>query len=89
MRNKDLTPRQAAPTVKPKFCQHLRADNDTNGNPRRLYVVYDERGNVLQVIDEGYRGLPKELHDIDHLPDVEISGKTYREWLREFNSTED
>ena len=86
MRNKDIQPRTASPVKPiPKFCQHLRAPNDTNGNPRRCYVVYDDNGGVLDVIDEGYSGLPKALRNIAHLPDIEVEAKTYREWVKEFN----
>jgi hypothetical protein len=36
---------------------HLDAGNDTNGNPRRLYVaLHAPTGNVLSVEDEGYEG---------------------------------
>jgi hypothetical protein len=35
---------------------HLRADNDPNGNPQRLYVINDMKGAVIDVIDEGYYG---------------------------------
>ncbi len=72
----------------PKFCQHLRAPNDPNGNPQRLYVVYDDAGDVLEVIDEGYRGLPKALRDIKHLPDVQIPRSEYHEWKRAFRAEE-
>ena len=34
----------------------LRAKNDTNGNPRRCYVVFDNQGNKIGACDEGYRG---------------------------------
>jgi hypothetical protein len=35
---------------------HLRAKNDTSGNPRRVYVVF-QGGRITNVVDEGYRGL--------------------------------
>jgi hypothetical protein len=59
--------------------QHLRWPNDTNGNPRRLYLVYDENASLLAVIDEGYRGLPKGLHGIPQLPTMELNAG-YREY---------
>jgi hypothetical protein len=73
-------------TKAPKFCQHLRAENSPNGNPQRLYIVYDDAGKVLSVIDEGYRGLPKELRDLAHLPDVVIPKSEYHSWKREFKA---
>lgn len=36
--------------------QHLRAKNDINGNPRRIFVIYDSDMNRLGWIDEEYRG---------------------------------
>ena len=35
---------------------HLAAPNDTNGNPRRLFVVLSREGETLATIDEGYLG---------------------------------
>lgn len=36
---------------------HLRAKNDSNGNPRRFYAVINaETGQLIEAIDEGYRG---------------------------------
>ncbi len=83
MRNRDLEP-QGPKDRMPRLCQHLRAPQDPNGNPQRLYVVYNMDGEVLEVIDEGYRGLPKELRDLKHLPDVNITRSDYHEWKREF-----
>lgn len=70
--------------------QHLRAPNDRNGNPRRLYVFYktDEDGDtqgyasLVRVHDEGYAGRP--LHLLEgaiELPSVGISASEYRDWL--------
>lgn len=36
--------------------EHLRAQNDVNGNPRRCYIGRAEDGAVLAVADEGYSG---------------------------------
>jgi hypothetical protein len=35
---------------------HLCADNDSNGNPRRCFVVLDKAGRHVETIDEGYAG---------------------------------
>ncbi len=35
----------------------LNAGNDRNGNPRRVFVVIDELGYVVDAIDEGYNGI--------------------------------
>lgn len=39
------------------FGIHLNAGNTTSGNPRRLFVLYSSTGNVVDIIDEGYRGI--------------------------------
>lgn len=38
------------------YVLHLAAQNSANGNPRRVYVIYDEDGNIIETIDEGYQG---------------------------------
>lgn len=38
------------------FVQHLIAQNDANGNPRRAFLVLDDKGTLVTVIDEGLRG---------------------------------
>jgi hypothetical protein len=58
------------------------------GNPQRLYVVYNEAGVVLRVVDEGYRGLPVELRSVAQLPTVEIARSEYHTWKREFKGAE-
>lgn len=35
---------------------HACADNDTNGNPQRLYLLTDSEGVILASWDEGYLG---------------------------------
>ena len=36
----------------------LAASNDTNGNPRRVFVLFNDNGEIKEVIDEGYSGDP-------------------------------
>ena len=36
--------------------QRYCAKNDASGNPRRVYVIRDGRGDVVLTVDEGYRG---------------------------------
>lgn len=71
--------------------QRLRAPNDTNGNPRRLIVVYDldSAGDPAAIIDEGYAGSgPGRMFEEGFgsvrisLPDVEISATEYRRWRK-------
>lgn len=37
--------------------QHIRAKNDRNGNPQRLYLIFAQDGQTLGAIDEGYSGI--------------------------------
>jgi hypothetical protein len=46
-----------------KLAIHLKAKNDMNGNPRRVFVVIDTdprlgcgESEIIDVIDEGYAG---------------------------------
>lgn len=59
--------------------QHLKTKNDRNGNPRRLWVAYNYRGNVCEVIDEGYSGRPYHLKDKLEILEVEIPVYEYDE----------
>ena len=36
--------------------QRYCARNDTNGNPRRVFVIRDEAGVIVATADEGYAG---------------------------------
>jgi hypothetical protein len=67
-----------------EFAVHLNAGNDVNGNPRRLFVVYDtETGAIKEVIDEGYSGkrdLFTRYPKIACGSEIEISPKEYK-WL--------
>ena len=66
--------------------QHLRAENDTNGNPRRLYIFYnwdevarDHVAATIAVYEEGYHGMPKIGRYMVELPSVNITNSEYRE----------
>ena len=68
--------------VAPMAWQHLNAGNDTNGNPRRVFVVYAMSGNILDVIDEGYAGTPRWLRDLPQLPGFIIKPSEYKQLLK-------
>jgi len=71
-----------------KLVQHLRAQNDPNGNPQRMFVVYNPiNGDVLEVIDEEYGGRPEHTSQMAPLPSINISRSDYHDWLREFKET--
>lgn len=44
------------PKRSPVTITHLCALNDSNGNPRRVFVVRDIRHGFVEAIDEGYEG---------------------------------
>lgn len=35
---------------------YLNAGHDTNGNPRRGWVITEDNGDSIDYVDEGYRG---------------------------------
>lgn len=55
------TKRPLIPRTCPVTITHLCADNDTNGNPRRCFIIVDHAGRLVEVLDEGYHG-EGELH---------------------------
>lgn len=74
--------------MKATMYQHLRASNDKNGNPRRIFVLLDEKGNVVTAIDEGYGGRPDECRGLIQLPSYNISATDYKEILRQKRKAE-
>ncbi len=66
--------------------QHLKADSDNNGNPRRLYVIIGFDGNIAKVIDEEYCGFPKECVGLLELPGYEITVKEYKSILKAYST---
>jgi len=76
------------------FVQHVKAPNDANGNPRRLYMVTraSTQESCVQVyaVDEDYNeggNLIRELRaasfDVVELPPVNVSAAEYRRLLNE------
>lgn len=64
---------------------NLAADNDTNGNPRRIFVIFDEDGEILDCIDEGYSGLAevtKQYPNAKYAGRFETTPKEYRSLLK-------
>lgn len=63
------------------FALHLKTKNDTNGNPRRIYLVCSPHGPVAAV-DEGYSGVGA-LREAGFDPcpvvwDIEVTPGEYR-----------
>ena len=64
---------------------HLVTKNDTNGNPRRLYILLKKDDNeidssVVAVCDQGYQSWPKNWPPAAIRIDIPIS--EYRWWLK-------
>ena len=69
------------------FLQHLKAPNNRQGNPRRLFILYDTFGEVSKVYDEGYTGKPLVSYSAE-LPEINIPASEYvylRRWAKEAN----
>ncbi len=65
--------------------QHIRAENDRNGNPRRCFVLYKiakDSATIAQVRNEGYSGLPREWATYPRLADVAVAPAEYRAFLK-------
>jgi hypothetical protein len=70
--------------------QRLDAGHDINGNPRRIWTVYEsddssEGFELVGVFDEGYAGkgaLPEEYRNAPEIEGWPITAKAYSEALR-------
>lgn len=68
--------------------QHLKAPNDRNGNPRRLWAVYgSDSGNLVELIEEGYAGRPDVCDDwrnpdVVEIPEINITAGEYNAWKK-------
>lgn len=71
-----------------KAYQQLKAPNDRNGNPRRLWMIYEFEtlpdndvdivvASKTYAIDEGYRGMPAEARGLE-IPAINITLAEYR-----------
>ena len=63
-----------------KLVLHLKAPNDINGNPHRLFVVTD-KGIIEKVIVENYNGMPEELKDLPRIC-IAITASEFRRWRK-------
>lgn len=63
----------------------LKAEQERNGNPRRCYLVLCcDTGNVLEVIDEGYKGVKAVYSSYPEAregPDIKVPVKEYKSWV--------
>jgi len=70
------------------FSIHMIAPNDSNGNPRRLYLVCGPHGPIAAV-DEGYSGIGAIREAGFTAPEVwniEVSAKEYRRLKKQLPS---
>ncbi len=80
--------------LKQVLVQHICTTNDTNGNPRRLWLVITNEGTVA--LDEGYEGgnvyiryLKEHWSYLDcsvplHLPTIEVKPAEYKRLLKDY-----
>ena len=63
---------------------HLAAPNDSNGNPRRCFVLFNENGIGIAAYPEGYEGrncLPEHLRKTI-APTINVAAQEYKSWLK-------
>ena len=65
--------------------QRLKTTNDTNGNPRCVWIAYRHDGGVAAVRDEGYAGRPRDWDESDRKPvelaEIVVTPAEYRSWV--------
>lgn len=65
---------------------HLGTTNDSNGNPRRGWAHFNDRGIITAFYEEGYHGynaLPEELRELRlAAPHIEVAPREYRKWVK-------
>ena len=63
-----------------KIVLYLKAPNDINRNPKRLFAVVDN-GIIEKVVAEGFGGMPEELKDLPRIC-IAITAGEYRRWRK-------
>jgi len=71
-RKKDTVKGYYPNPVADKIALHFNAGNDSNGNPRRVFVVVNTNGNVEGAFNEGYIGSSAVTK---HFPGIAIVGR--------------
>lgn len=66
-------------SYRPAVVLHLCAPNDTNGNPRRVFVTIDDDGLITGRYDEGYLGSSAVPQPYQKVPrhTIAVSGAEY------------
>ncbi len=57
------------------LCIKLNVKNDCNGNPQRVFVLFNSDGSINRAIDEGYLG------------DEALKGYETSDWITEFDTS--
>lgn len=61
---------------------NLAAPNDSGGNPQRIYVVFDDHGDIVQTLDVGYtnadRTIRKQWPGIHYAGQFDTTVKQYK-----------
>lgn len=63
---------------------HLRASNDNNGNPRRLFMVLDADARIKAIINQGYNGrreIRENFPNAKEGPNIDITVPEYNHWI--------
>lgn len=71
--------------TKKTYAVKINAGNDTNGNPRRGWLLYDAAGAYLGFVDEGYdgrRALTSTASNVVELCSIPTTPKMYRDVLK-------
>lgn len=69
----------------------MNAGNDRNGNPRRVYVILNDRADIVGTHDEGYagdHGFRQAFPDVPIGPTFAITPGEYRELVKLEGSAE-
>jgi hypothetical protein len=65
---------------------YIGTAHDSNGNPRRGWVIYNKQGNVIGFVDEGYAGrgalVNAGLADVHATEMLRVTPGQYREMVR-------
>ena len=65
---------------------HLCTTNDTNGNPRRAWVEYNDHGMAIAFYEEGYSGsaaLPERLREGRYAaPSITVQPREWNNWRK-------
>lgn len=71
---------------------HLDAGHDTNGNPRRVFVVFDKNGDIINAFDEGYYGdanVRRAYPGVPFGPRFSTSYADYKQLMKTFDEPRD